>query len=264
MIKIQLPLTPSKKTRSHSVIKRAAHSSILPSTFPITLNLNFEDFTPSTMRGKHILVLGATGRLGTQVVNQALEASYHVTALVRSDSNLPFTRYQLRNPNLVIRVGSVLSRSDLDKVMEGQDAVINCIGPRLFNNNDIDICSRSQQYIIDSMIHNEVRRLIAVSLQGVGHSNPRLSSMQKFFGRLFSGKILDDKEIQENLIKKYSDKIDWTIVRPGKLFNGRLTHQWKLNDDLSYTKISRANVACFIMKELRSSAWLKQTLTINS
>ncbi|CAB4492175.1 NAD(P)-binding protein [Rhizophagus irregularis] len=263
MIKIQLPLTPSKKTRSYSVIKRAAHSSILPSTFPITLN--FEDFTPSTMRGKHILVLGATGRLGTQVVNQALDASYHVTALVRSDSNLPFTRYQLRNPNLVIRVGSVLSRSDLEKVMEGQDAVINCIGPRLFNNNDIDICSRSQQYIIDSMIHHGVRRLIVVSLQGVGDSsNTRLSSMQKFFGRLFTGKILDDKEMQENLVKKYSDQIDWTIVRPGRLFNGNLTNQWKLNDNLSYTKISRANVACFIMKELRTSAWLKQTLTINT
>lgn len=209
--------------------------------------------------------MGATGRLGTQVVNQALDASYHVTALVRSDSNLPFTRYQLRNPNLVIRVGSVLSRSDLEKVMEGQDAVINCIGPRLFNNNDIDICSRSQQYIIDSMIHHGVRRLIVVSLQGVGDSsNTRLSSMQKFFGRLFTGKILDDKEMQENLVKKYSDQIDWTIVRPGRLFNGNLTNQWKLNDNLSYTKISRANVACFIMKELRTSAWLKQTLTINT
>src|SRR5688572_7668655 len=101
------------------------------------------------------LVLGATGRLGAQVVNQALDASYHVTALVRSDSNLPFTRYQLRNPNLVIMVGSVLSRYDLDKVIEGKDAVINCIGPHpLFNNNHLDICSRSQQLVIDSMIHH--------------------------------------------------------------------------------------------------------------
>ncbi|RIA85175.1 hypothetical protein C1645_741781 [Glomus cerebriforme] len=263
MIKIQLPLTPSsKKPRSHSVLKRAAHSTILPTTFPVTLN--FEDYTPSTMRGKHILVLGATGRLGTQVVNQALEASYHVTALVRSDSNLPFTRYQLRNPNLVIRVGSVLSRNDLDKVMEGQDAVINCIGPRLFNNNDIDICSKSQQFIIDSMIHYGVKRLILVSLQGVGDSHTRINSMQKFFGRLFTGKILDDKELQENLVMKYSDQIDWTIVRPGRLSNGNLTNQWKLNDNFSYTKISRANVACFIMKELRSSAWLKHAITINS
>jgi putative NADH-flavin reductase len=209
------------------------------------------------------LVLGATGRLGTQVVNQALEASYHVTALVRSDSNLPFSRNQLRNPNLVIRVGSVLSRSDLDKVVEGQDAVINCVGPRPFNNNDIDVCSRSQQFITESMIHHKVRRLIVVSLQGVGDSC-RPGPMQKFFGRLFAGKLLDDKEMQEKLVMKYSDQFDWTIIRPGRLFNGRITHKWRINDDLATSKISRANVACFILKELKTSSWIKQVLTINS
>jgi len=261
MMKIQLPLTPSsKRPRSHNIIKKSAHSAILPTTFPVTLNP--DDYIPRF--GKHILVLGATGRLGAQVVNQALEASYHVTALVRTDLNLPFTRYQLRNPNLVIRVGSVLSRDDLDKVMEGQDAVINCIGPRLFNNNDIDVCSKSQQLIMDSMIQYGVRRLIVVSLQGVGDSYTRTSSMQKFFGRLFSGKILDDKETQEKIVMKYSDQIDWTIIRPGRLSNGNLTNKWKLNDNFSNTKISRANVACFIMKELRTSSWSKQALTINS
>jgi len=262
MIKIQLPLTPSsKKPRSRNVMKkRPSHSSILPTR--LSVNLNPEDYIPSTMRGKHILVLGATGRLGTQVVNQALDASYHVTALVRSDSKLPFSRYQLRNPNLVIRKGSVLSRSDLDQVVEGQDAVINCIGPRPFNNNDIDICSRSQQFIMDSMLHHKVRRLIVVSLQGVGDSC-RSGSMQKFFGRLFTGKLLDDKEMQEKLVMKYSDQIDWTIIRPGRLYNGSITHRWKVNDDLT-TKISRANVACFILKELRTSAWVKQALTLNS
>jgi len=262
MIKIQLPLAPSsKKPRYRNVTKkRPSHSSILPTR--LSVNLNPEDYIPSTMRGKHILVLGATGRLGTQVVNQALDASYHVTALVRSDSKLPFTRYQLRNPNLVIRKGSVLSRSDLDSVVEGQDAVINCIGPRPFNNNDIDICSRSQQFITDSMLHHKVRRLIVVSLQGVGDSG-RSGSMQKFFGRLFAGKLLDDKELQEKLVMKYSDQIDWTIVRPGRLSGGKTTHSWRVNDDLT-TKIRRSDVACFILKELRTSAWVKQALTLNS
>src|SRR5881392_194893 len=108
------------------------------------------------------IVLGATGRLGAQVVNQALESSYHVTALVRSDSNLPFAKHQLRNPNLVIMVGSVLSREDLDKVIEGKDVVINCIGPKLLfpSSDDTDICSCSQKLIIESMIDHGVRRLI--------------------------------------------------------------------------------------------------------
>lgn len=262
MIKIQLPLTQSLKRTRTTRTSHKAHNLVDVTTFPHFINL--EDYVPTSMRGKHILVLGATGRLGAQVVNQALDASYHVTALVRSDLNLPFTRYQLRNPNLVIMVGSVLSRKDLDKVIEGQDAVINCLGPHLlFNNNDIDICSRSQQLIIDSMINHGVRRLIVVSTQGVGDSSVNISSTQKFFGRLFSGKILDDKEMQEKIIMKYSDQLDWTIIRPGKLSNGNLTNKWRLNDKLTFTKISRANVACFIMKELRNSDWLQRALTIS-
>ncbi|CAH1760608.1 12788_t:CDS:2 [Entrophospora sp. SA101] len=161
-----IPKIISRQTANHkhnaiNIISRS------PNVLPITIDP--DDFASSTMRGKHILVLGATGRLGTQVVNQALEASYHVTALVRNDSNLPFARHQLRNPNLVIMVGSVLSRKDLDKVIEGQDVVINCIGPRLLfpSSDNMEICSCSQKLIIESMIEHKVRRLIVVTSQNV-------------------------------------------------------------------------------------------------
>jgi len=269
------------RQNKHNAIDIISYS---PNVIPM-ITIDPDDLIPSTMRGKHILVLGATGRLGSQVVNQALEASYHVTALVRNDHKLPFARYQLRNPNLVIMVGSVVSRKDLDKVIEGQDIVINCIGPRpLFpSSDDIDICSYSQKLIIESMIDYKVRRLIVVTSQNVidldyndkgnnnyNYNNDELSTpskipmMQKFFVKIFSGKILNDKKLQETIIINNSDHIDWTIIRPGKLYNGQLTKQYKLNDKSNFTKVSRANVAHFIMKELRNSNWLKKTPNINS
>ncbi|CAG8450484.1 15585_t:CDS:2, partial [Dentiscutata heterogama] len=236
------------------------------------------DYVPSTMRGKHILVLGATGGLGAQVVNQALEASYHVTALVQNDINLPFTRRQLRNPNLVIVVGSVLRREDLDKVIEHQDAVINCLGPKPLFATDIDICSRSQTLVISSMKRFGVRRLIAVTSQGVIDDfnedkimkasctiQPQITNgIQKLFENLFSAKILQDKAIQERIIINNNKYIDWTIIRPGKLTNGQLTNEYMVNEKPSYNKISRANVAHFILKELRSSECVRKCVSVSS
>ncbi|CAG8644551.1 8333_t:CDS:2 [Acaulospora morrowiae] len=286
-----------------------------PKNEETTNDMFFRIDPDSCARGKNVLVLGATGELGTQIVNQALDASYHVTALVRSDSNLPFTRYQLRNPNLVIIVGSVFDRHDLDKVIEGQDVVINCIGPQLFG-NDTDVCSRSQKIIIESMIKNKVRRLIAITAQGIGiingvdSSNSSSSSsssnisnnehdtedypispttststqipviskgLQKIFGKFFPNKILNDKELQERIILENSDLIDHTIVRPGRLINGALTGVYKImdSDDVwkneksgktnskkNSVKISRADVAHFIMSEVQCNRWMGKTLII--
>ncbi|KAG9284942.1 hypothetical protein G9A89_006320 [Geosiphon pyriformis] len=221
---------------------------------------NPDDFLPNTMRGKHILVLGATGRLGSLVVQQALESSYHVTILVRNDRNLPFTSKHLRNPNLVTWVGSPLSRETLDQVVEGKDAVINCIGPSIFR--DHDICSRVQKVLNESMSAKGVRRLIAITSQGCGDSGRRVKPIQHFFGRLFAGKIMDDKTVQEEIIIKRED-LNWTIIRPGILCNGKLTRRYRINEYLTCMKVNRADVAYFIMAELRTSMWLKRKPTIN-
>ncbi|CAG8800915.1 25999_t:CDS:2, partial [Gigaspora rosea] len=164
----------------------------------------------------HILVLGATGNLGTQVVCQALEASYYVTILVRNENRLQFKRHHLRNPNLVILVGSVLSRDDLNRAIRDQDAVINCLGSRMMPASEIKICSKSQRIINQSMMENKVRRLIVVGCA----ENQKASRLQKFLGWFTTkGKLFADKETQESIVKQDTEFIDWTIVRTGKLYD---------------------------------------------
>ncbi|RIA88698.1 hypothetical protein C1645_774366 [Glomus cerebriforme] len=252
---------PYKNSLSIDIFPPPPLAIIKDKQFGTKIKLRPHDFILNSIRGKNILVLGATGDLGIQVLYQALEASYHVTILIRSDKNLPFESHYLRNPNLVIIVGSVLSREDMNKAVEGQDAIINCLGPRALWTGDVDICSRSQKIIIESMKFYGVRRIIVVSSQGVGNGNGKqVGRIQNFFG---FGKFMVDKEIQERYIKESSEFLDWTIIRPGKLYNGELTGHYKLNENLTLMKISRANVAHFILKELQTSVWLKRTPTIN-
>ncbi|CAG8728985.1 9808_t:CDS:2 [Cetraspora pellucida] len=204
-------------------------------------------------------ILGATGNLGTQVVCQALEASYYVTILVQNEKNLQFKRHHLRNPNLVILVGSVFSRDDLNRAIRDQDAVINCLGSRMMLASDIKICSKSQKIINQSMMENKVRRLIVVGCA----KNQKVSVFQKFFSWFtIKGKMLADKEIQELIVKLDTEFIDWTIVKPGKLYDGELTN-YRINDPLTMMKISRASVAHFILRELRTGIWLNKAPTIS-
>ncbi|KAF0474608.1 NADP-binding protein [Gigaspora margarita] len=207
----------------------------------------------------HILVLGATGNLGTQVVCQALEASYYVTILVRNEKRLQFKRHHLRNPNLVILVGSVLSRDDLNRAIRDQDAVINCLGSRMMPSSEIKLCSKSQRIINQSMMENKVRRLIVVGCA----ENQKASRFQKFLGWFTTkGKLLADKVTQESIVKQDTEFIDWTIVRTGKLYDGELTN-YRINEPFTMMKISRASVANFIIRELRTSLWLNKTPTIS-
>ena len=73
-----------------------------------------------------LVVLGATGATGLEIVSQALERGHSVTALVRSPERLtPFV------DRISVRQGDLLNSADLEQVLRDQDAVISGVGPRL-------------------------------------------------------------------------------------------------------------------------------------
>jgi hypothetical protein len=73
-------------------------------------------------------VLGANGRTGIELVKQGLERNYRVTAFVRDDKSFLEDSSLRKNQNLLIVRGSPTSQNDVDRVVEGQDVVVNVIG----------------------------------------------------------------------------------------------------------------------------------------
>lgn len=71
----------------------------------------------------NLLLLGATGNTGSQIVDLALTRGHHVTALVRSPHKIAKT-----HPDLTVRTGSPLAMADVVPALEGQDAVISTLG----------------------------------------------------------------------------------------------------------------------------------------
>jgi putative NADH-flavin reductase len=114
------------------------------------------------------------------------------------------------------------------------------------------------------MTRHGVRRLICVTGIGAGDSKGHGGFLyDRLVNPLLLKTIYEDKDRQEALIK--ASQADWTIVRPGFLTNGPLTGKYRVITDLTGItagRISRADVAHFILAELADKRYLRQTLLL--
>jgi uncharacterized protein YbjT (DUF2867 family) len=200
-----------------------------------------------------VLVIGATGGTGRQLVQQALDQGHQVTAFVRDPSKL-----QIEHANLRVVKGDVLDYASVEPAMRGQSAVLCALGhKRFFYPNKIQ--SNGMRSILRAMKACDVPRLICETALGIGNSVGRLGLPHTFFILpLILPFYMWDKLRQEGLIAA-SDR-DWVIVRPGVLTNGdargTYRHGPRVGSYLWPVKISRADVADFMLKQLTDDAYV--------
>ena len=200
-----------------------------------------------------VLVIGATGATGRQLVQQALAQGHQVTAFVRDPARL-----QIEHANLRIAKGDVLDYASVESAMRGQSAVLSALGhKRFFYPNKIQ--SNGMRNILRAMNACDVPRLICETALGIGNSVGRLGLPHTFFILpLILPFYMWDKLRQEELIAD-SDR-DWVIVRPGVLTNGEARgsyrHGPKVGSYLWPVRIARADVADSMLKQLTDDAYV--------
>jgi len=200
-----------------------------------------------------VLVVGATGGTGRQLVQQALAQGHQVTAFVRDRARLP-----IEHPNLRIVKGNVLDYASVESAMGGQSAVLCALGHKRFLYPN-KIQSNGMRNILRAMKTCNVPRLICESALGIGNSVGRLGLPHTF---LILPLILPfymwDKLRQEELISA-SDR-DWVIVRPGVLKNGEARgsyrHGPKVGNYFWPVVVTRADVADFMLKQLTDDTYV--------
>lgn len=205
-------------------------------------------------RPTRILIVGATGGTGRQVVAQALESGYAVTALVRDPSKLP-----VGHPRLTVLKGDVLEPASVDAAMEGQQAVVSCLGHKRFF-HPTRILSDGTRNILKAMETRGVRRLVCETSLGIGDSAGRMGLYYTLFTiPLILPFYFWDKTRQERLIA--ASGVEWVIVRPGVLTNGsgrgRSRCGRHVGGFVGTVRIARADVADFMLGQLGSDAWLR-------
>ena len=191
-----------------------------------------------------LVIFGSTGGIGSQVVEQALEAGHTVTAVARHPAAIT-----LRHPLLEVVQGDVLQPQTIYAAIAGKDAVISAVGVR--NRAATTVYSEGVANMLQAMQGAQVRRLVCVSASGL-EPGP-------LWERLIAKPILWTvfKEMYSDLVRMEAvverSPVDWTILRPPALTDGPRTgrYQVALNQHLRRSlRISRADVADFILSHL--------------
>jgi putative NADH-flavin reductase len=196
--------------------------------------------TPDSMK---LVVLGATGATGLEIVQQAIERGHSVTALVRSPERLkPF------RDRIAVTQGDLLNSAGLERVVKGQDAVLSGFGPRLpISKEDADLLRRFAVALASAMLHSGVRRVVVESVAFLFKDS--IVPPAYLLGRLlFPGIVADASAMEQVFIES---ELDWTIVRPPQLTNKSYTGKYRVREGRLPNfgfKISRADVADFMLK----------------
>ena len=203
-----------------------------------------------------LLVFGASGPTGTQLVSQALEQGHEVTALVRNSASVA-------TQEIRIIVGDAQDPAAVAEAVRGQDAVLSALGRRK-TFSSANLLVNSMRAIVPAMERHRVRRLILMSSFGVGDSVREAPLLPRLFFRTLLRDIFADKQAAEALVHRSA--LEWTIVYPVLLTDGPRTGNYRVGERLElsgFPKISRADVAEFMLKELYDAEYLKRIAVLS-
>jgi putative NADH-flavin reductase len=192
-----------------------------------------------------LVVLGANGRTGRLVMQEALADGDTVVAVVRSKAKRP----EIRHDRLTVIVGDCCDPKFLAQVFAGQDAVISTLGGRSPTKHATSIYWRSADAIAEAARQSGLNK-VAVT-----------SSALLFPARRFVDRLL--KTLVPNVVRSatqmeeilHSTRLDLVVARCGFLTNGA---QWSYRRELGAlpengTSVSRLSLARFLVDAVRDA-----------
>jgi putative NADH-flavin reductase len=201
------------------------------------------------MGSLRVLVLGATGGNGMAFIQQALEHGHAITAFVRSPEKLD--RWSNR---VTVRKGDPRNVEELTSALPGHDAVVSSLGPPgLGRTTIIRDAARST---VAAMQTVGVRRLLIVSAAMLFEDAGLLAAILR--GTLLRDVAADCFEMERIVM---AGNLDWSIIRPPRLTNGRLTGRYVIENGhmpRGGMAVSRADVGHYLLDELEHCAHLRQ------
>jgi uncharacterized protein YbjT (DUF2867 family) len=198
-----------------------------------------------------LLVLGATGRSGRLVVEQALAAGHTVTALVRSPEKLA-----IRNTDLRVVAGRATDAADVERALAGADAILSTLG------GGGSVIADSTGAMVEAAHKTGVRRVVILSSFFV--ERHRLGAVLRLLTGVAMGSVIKDKSAGELLLRQ-SD-LDWTIIYASLLNDGPGSGSVEVLPEGAKRRISdrisRADVAEWMVQTATSSQLSRRSVGI--
>jgi len=207
-----------------------------------------------------LTIFGATGRTGIHLLEQALAAGHEVKVLVRDPSKV-----KSQSALLKVLEGNVQNAAQVEQAVADSECVISVLGPT--ENKPTYEISAGTDNILAAMKKQSVRRLIVSAGAGVGDPNDSPAPFNLFINFLL--KILSRyvyEDMVQTVAKVRASDLDWTIVRVPMLTNDPQTGKIQIGyvgKGMS-ARISRADMADFILKQVNDNTYLHKAPTISN
>lgn len=207
-----------------------------------------------------ILLVGATGPTGVEVLRAAEAHGAQITAMVRNPAKLDANGV----PATETVVGDVLDPESLRRAVEGVDVVICLLGSGLAW-RPMTLLSTGTSNLVGAMGAAGVHRLVCVTGMGAGDSRGHGGFVyDRLMLPLLLRQVYADKDRQEDVVRA-SDS-DWVIVRPAFLTDGPPTGQYReltsLPPQARLRRISRADVADFLLREATNPRYSREVVNL--
>jgi len=194
----------------------------------------------------NLLILGATGRVGSEVLRHALRDGHQVTAFVRNRDKLAV----LDQDRLHVAVGNVLNAADIEAAMLGVDVVVSAL-----STDGADTLSQGMPLVIAAMKKTGVSRIVTVGTAGILQSriSPDLLRYQSSESKRTLTRAAEEHHRAYTLLEQSG--LDWTIVCPTYLPDGERLGNYRIEAHYlpeNGTQISVADTADCVYQQVFS------------
>lgn len=213
-----------------------------------------------------IVLIGASGFVGSHLLTEALQRGHQVTAVVRHPEKITVS-----HPNLTVKKGDVLNEDEVAALVAGQDAVISAYNPGWHNPRIYEEFLEGAQAIQRGVKKAGVKRLLTIGGAGSLEIAPgvQLVDTPQFPAEYKAGATAARDYL--NILKQETD-LDWTFLSPAILMHpgiktGRTgkyrtgTNQPVFNDKQEST-ISVEDLSVAILDEIENSQFIRQRFTV--
>lgn len=203
----------------------------------------------------NILLLGMTGRVGSEIAKLALEDKHQVTALVRTPEKI-----SINDENLSIIKGDVTVKEDVERAMKGADAVISAL-----NTDGADTLTKSMPLIIEAMTDESIKRIVTVGTAGILNSRAEPDVLRYQSSESKRKLTRAAEEHHKTYLLLEDSNLDWTVVCPTYLPDGEAVGEHREERDFlpeDGKKITVGDTAEFVYKQLESDKYIKSRVGI--
>lgn len=198
-----------------------------------------------------LTIFGASSSSGRLVVEKALAAGHDVTAFVRDPAKLGIT-----NKRLKVAAGDALNAAQVEEAVKGSEAVLSTLGPK---GKPAVMAAQSTRNIVDAMEKHGVKRLVVVSVAGISvPQDKRGFNLVSALIKLLLKDVFIDRENQLKVLEE--SRLDWIAVRVPRLTDGPATGSVNafFGNASPAMKVTRADLADFMLEQLTSDQWCRQ------